>query len=313
MKKYLVFFLLIISPLIMGGFSLSFLARARANNENLHITGEHLKPDNSIPVRDSFEVFSPRFCIGDSETGLFCENIKKLESDYREKKIDKKTFFQERCGALLVVKEKLPQQSEARKKIFELAARDFNKTNEYWDIISVSTRDFCREYIERHKLIKKGDVVADIGCGQGYYLYYFLNLVGEKGKVYGVDIDPYCLDFVRSVRKWRDHKNLTLIQNVPDDVMLKKDSVDFAFLCGVDPYCLGILYNRPDETGHFTKSIHHAMKKGGILFISNSGDSEEYVDENLNKAVEFIEKHGPFKVIYSFQKVDEYVMIFKKI
>jgi len=46
--------------------------------------------------------------------------------------------------------------------------------------------------------IKKGDVVADLGCGGGYFTIPVAYLVGEKGIVYAVDIMEGPVEAVRS-------------------------------------------------------------------------------------------------------------------
>src|SRR6267154_5447349 len=44
--------------------------------------------------------------------------------------------------------------------------------------------------------LKPGEVVADIGAGSGYYTRRLARLVGEKGVVYAVDIQPEMLDLL---------------------------------------------------------------------------------------------------------------------
>lgn len=46
------------------------------------------------------------------------------------------------------------------------------------------------EIQKKHRLIKKGDRVLDLGCAPGAWLLYTAKLTGPKGWVFGVDLKP---------------------------------------------------------------------------------------------------------------------------
>ncbi len=46
-----------------------------------------------------------------------------------------------------------------------------------------------KEIVEKYRVIKKRDKVLDLGCSPGSWLIYISKIVGEKGKVAGVDIE----------------------------------------------------------------------------------------------------------------------------
>ncbi len=60
--------------------------------------------------------------------------------------------------------------------------------------------------------IKKGDTIADIGTGGGYFTFKFSNEVGKDGKVYAVDTNQKSLDFVN------DKSKLEKIDNINDGI-----------------------------------------------------------------------------------------------
>src|SRR5262245_25866729 len=45
--------------------------------------------------------------------------------------------------------------------------------------------------------LKEGDVVADVGCGNGFYTWKFAPIVGAKGRVYAIDIQPEMLELLK--------------------------------------------------------------------------------------------------------------------
>jgi ubiquinone/menaquinone biosynthesis C-methylase UbiE len=74
--------------------------------------------------------------------------------------------------------------------------------------------------------LRPGEVVADIGAGAGYFALRFASAVGEKGRVYAVDVSP---DMVRHLnRRLRDAgvRNVVTVLSDPDDPLLPDASVD---------------------------------------------------------------------------------------
>jgi ubiquinone/menaquinone biosynthesis C-methylase UbiE len=74
--------------------------------------------------------------------------------------------------------------------------------------------------------LREGDVVADIGSGTGYFTLRFARAVGERGRVYAVDVSP---DMVRHLnRRLRDEgvTNVVTVLSDPDDPLLPDGSID---------------------------------------------------------------------------------------
>jgi arsenite methyltransferase len=77
--------------------------------------------------------------------------------------------------------------------------------------------------------IKPGEVIADIGAGSGYFTFRLAHHVGDKGKVYAVDVSPEMI--VHLNRQIRDLKaiSVTSILADPDDPLLADGSIDRFF------------------------------------------------------------------------------------
>jgi ubiquinone/menaquinone biosynthesis C-methylase UbiE len=81
---------------------------------------------------------------------------------------------------------------------------------------------------------REGQVVADLGCGRGYYTLSLAELVGQKGKVYAVDLDK---NNIRALQKKADRGNYRNIQAhdgpASDLRFIEKGSVDFILANGL--------------------------------------------------------------------------------
>ncbi len=79
--------------------------------------------------------------------------------------------------------------------------------------------------------VKPGEVIADIGAGSGYFTFPLARRVGERGRVYAVDVSP---DMILQInRRIRDTKSTHVISVLadPDDPLLPAASIDRFFFC----------------------------------------------------------------------------------
>lgn len=81
--------------------------------------------------------------------------------------------------------------------------------------------------------LQKGQVVADVGSGGGYFSLRFANAVGKEGRVYAVDTNPKLLEVVRqsTLDKGLDNIETRLIEG--DDLPLPEKALNLIFLRNV--------------------------------------------------------------------------------
>jgi arsenite methyltransferase len=79
--------------------------------------------------------------------------------------------------------------------------------------------------------LKEGEMVADIGAGSGYFSFRLAHHLGERGRVYAVDVSPdMILHLNRRIRDTRT-KNVVSVLAPPDDPLLGESSLDRIFIC----------------------------------------------------------------------------------
>lgn len=81
--------------------------------------------------------------------------------------------------------------------------------------------------------IRQSDIVADIGCGIGFFTFPLSEAVGDEGIVYALDIEKEMLDDVEAGMLERNIKNVRPIVTQEYKLILEDKSVDTAFLCTV--------------------------------------------------------------------------------
>ncbi len=152
--------------------------------------------------------------------------------------------------------------------------------------------------------LEAGDVVADVGCGAGYFSFHFADVVGPEGRVYCVDSDPNAVYYVKDRIIERGAQDvIQLVYSAYAHTLLEPDSSDFAFLCDVHLFARpGVIENRHymDSLRGFYSSIHAALKPEGRLVILEATkehangrgvDEQQIVEQLAPFGFELIERH----------------------
>ena len=121
-----------------------------------------------------------------------------------------------------------------------------------------------REQEERTDLLiknmglKKGDQVADVGAGSGYFSFRMAELVPD-GKVFAVDISPQMLGIVRAKMASKKVTNVEPVLSTIKDIKLPPGSIDCVLI--VDAYHE---FSHPRE---MAQSIFNALREKGRLIL----------------------------------------------
>jgi ubiquinone/menaquinone biosynthesis C-methylase UbiE len=129
-----------------------------------------------------------------------------------------------------------------------------------------STRKYC-------SYVKQDQIVADLGCGPGYYTFALAESVGASGKVYAVDSDAKA---VRAVEKKASKHGIGNIEahesSAANLSFIKNESVDFVLADGL------LCCTAPKDHQSAVNEIKRIMKPNGKVFLSVAKGSMSYVD-----------------------------------
>jgi ubiquinone/menaquinone biosynthesis C-methylase UbiE len=108
--------------------------------------------------------------------------------------------------------------------------------------------------------LKPGEIVADIGAGSGYFSWRMAQKVGERGKVYAVEIQQEMLDILMANMKKRGVGGIVhpILGTVQDPKLPA---------AGVDTIILVDVYHEFDFPFEMTRAMVQALKPGGRLVL----------------------------------------------
>ncbi len=124
--------------------------------------------------------------------------------------------------------------------------------------------------------IKAGAAVVDMGAGSGYYTFRLADIVGPKGKVYAVDIQPEMLAIIGKRMKEKQLKHIELVKGAETDPKLPDNAVDLILMVDV--------YHEFSHPFEMTEAMVKALKPGGrLVFV-------EFRLEDANVPIKLVHK-----------------------
>jgi ubiquinone/menaquinone biosynthesis C-methylase UbiE len=110
----------------------------------------------------------------------------------------------------------------------------------------------------------KGNKIADIGSGGGYFTIRFAKLVGDEGHIYAIDTNSEFLKYIKLQADKNDLKNITTIQADDDKPKLPKEKLDYIFLRNV-------YHHIPNRLKYLQILGEGLGKDGKIIIIEHNG------------------------------------------
>jgi ubiquinone/menaquinone biosynthesis C-methylase UbiE len=107
--------------------------------------------------------------------------------------------------------------------------------------------------------LKDGDVVAEIGCGTGFFSRRLAKAVGPHGTVYAEDIQPGMLDLLKKYAAEDGDTNIVTILGTEIDPKLPRGQMDWILLVDV--------YHEFQEPAPMLARIREALKPDGRVAL----------------------------------------------
>jgi len=129
--------------------------------------------------------------------------------------------------------------------------------------------------------LEAGDVVADIGCGSGYYTRRLARAVGATGRVYAVDIQPEMLAIVERSLAIESFTQVTTVKSTEVDPKLPEGEVDWILLVDV--------YHEFQQPEPMLAAMMRALAPGGRIALAEfrlEGESARHIKLEHRMSVE---------------------------
>jgi ubiquinone/menaquinone biosynthesis C-methylase UbiE len=111
--------------------------------------------------------------------------------------------------------------------------------------------------------LKKGDIFLDAGCGDGYMSLAASKIVGEKGKVYAVDVWEESINAFKEKIESDNIKNIEAsVANITQKIPVDDESIDILYMGNV---LHGFVENNDVES--VMKEIQRVIKQGGSFAV----------------------------------------------
>ena len=128
-------------------------------------------------------------------------------------------------------------------------------------------------------LVAKGDMVADIGCGPGFFTLPLARMAGETGKVFACDVQDKMLEIIK--KKIHDKplfKNVLPVKLGAEQLKLP-EGLDFVL-------CFNVIHEM-ENSGMFFEKIYGLMKNGGKMLVAepNKRVNEDGFRNSIEKAI----------------------------
>jgi len=116
--------------------------------------------------------------------------------------------------------------------------------------------------------LRRGQVIAEVGSGPGYFTPRLARAVGPSGHVYALDPEPAVLDVMRKRIKQAGVRNVTPVLSRDDDPLLPNGRCDLAVIINV--------YHHMHEGAAFLRRLVSRLPRGARVINVDWDETSEF-------------------------------------
>lgn len=129
--------------------------------------------------------------------------------------------------------------------------------------------------------VERGDTIADLGCGSGYFARRLAQRVGPTGEVLCVDVQPEMLEIAERLSREAGVQNVRMVRAEADDPRLPAGKVDLILLVDV--------YHELQQPGPVLEQMRRALAPGGLVALVEyraEGDTARHIRPEHRMSIE---------------------------
>jgi ubiquinone/menaquinone biosynthesis C-methylase UbiE len=115
--------------------------------------------------------------------------------------------------------------------------------------------------------LRRGQVIAEVGSGPGYFTPRLARAVGPAGHVYAVDPEPAVLDVLRRRLKRSGVRNVTPVLSRDDDPMLPHGRCDIAVI-------INVYHHMHDRVAFLRRLVSRLPRGARVINVDWNEDTE---------------------------------------
>lgn len=179
-------------------------------------------------------------------------------------------------------------------------AQTMHYTGAEWLIRDVREREERCSLMLANLGVRIGHTVCDMGCGNGFHSLPIAKMVGKKGLVIGVDVQPEMLSFLRTRMEKQGIENVVPILGSYHNPHLPPDTNDIVLMVDV--------YHEFSHPEQMLDSIRKSLKPKGLVVLV------EYREEDPDVPIKPLHKMSKAQInkemtANGFQLVKEYDLL----